>query len=392
MRISTFLNFLFLLLIKYKTKHISIFIISTLLVFLLSSVMFISSSLQKEIFSTLNSQSDFVVQKINASKIVNTPNSWIDDFEEINAVTNLQQRVYGQYHFKASNQYFTIVGIDLFEESANKKINKLLKELNIASFLQKDSMIVSQEVKNIFDKFHYFENFEFKLFNNSIKKVKIFATLPKEANLRANDLIIMDISLAKEILNINEEESTDIVLNVPNELERSNVKTQLILKHSDIRIIQKEDIEKNYKNLFNYKGGFFLMFFIIILFTFVLILYQRYSMISSSERKEIGILRAVGWSIKDIIILKISETYLLAFLAFILGNIFAYIFVYLLNAPFLINIFLGFQNLENNVILNPNIDFSLLFMLFLFFIIPYISAVLIPVWKIAVIEPIESMK
>lgn len=202
----------------------------------------------------------------------------------------------------------------------------------------------------------------------------------------------MDISLAKEILNINEEESTDIVLNVPNELERSNVKTQLILKHSDIRIIQKEDIEKNYKNLFNYKGGFFLMFFIIILFTFVLILYQRYSMISSSERKEIGILRAVGWSIKDIIILKISETYLLAFLAFILGNIFAYIFVYLLNAPFLINIFLGFQNLENNVILNPNIDFSLLFMLFLFFIIPYISAVLIPVWKIAVIEPIESMK
>ena len=392
MKINIFINFLFLLLVKYKTKHISIFIISTLLVFLLSSIMFISSSLQKEIYSTLDSQSDFVVQKINASKIVPTPNSWIEDFEEINAVTNLQQRVYGQYYFQASNQYFTIVGIDLFEESANKKINTLLKELNISSFLQKDSMIVSQGIKNIFDKFHYFKNFEFKLLDNSIKKVKIFATLPKEANLRANDLIIMDISLAREILNIDEEEATDILLNVPNELERANVKTQLILKHSNIRIIQKEDIQKNYKNLFNYKGGFFLMFFIIVLFTFVLILYQRYSMISSSERKEIGILRAVGWSIKDIIILKISETYLLAFLAFILGNIFAYIFVYILNAPFLINIFLGFQNLENNVILNPSIDFSLLFMLFLFFIIPYISAVLIPVWKIAVIEPIESMK
>ena len=392
MKINTFLNFLFLLITKHKAKHISIFIISSLLVFLISSVMFISTSLQKEIYSTLDSQSDFVIQKLKASKTVDIPNEWLDDFEQINAVTNLQQRVYGQYYYQPSNQYFTIVGIDLFEPSANKNLNALLKSLDISSFLKKDSMIIAQGVKDVFDKFHYFDNFDFKLSNNSIKKVKIFSSLPKEANLIANDLIIMDISLAKEILNINEEESTDIILNVPNELERANVKTQLILKHSDIRIIQKKDIEKNYKNLFNYKGGFFLIFFIIVLFTFVLILYQRYSMISSSERKEIGILRAVGWSIKDIIILKISETYLLAFLSFILGNILAYVFVYLLNAPFLINIFIGFQNLQSEVILNPSIDFSLIFMLFLFFIIPYISAVLIPVWKIAVIEPIESMK
>ena len=392
MKISTFINFLFLLIIKHKTKHISIFIISSLLVFLISSVMFISTSLQKEIYSTLESQSDFIIQKVKAAKTVDIPNEWIDDFEDINAIANLQQRVYGQYYYQPSNQYFTIVGIDLFEDSANKNINILLKSLDIESFLKKDSMIISQGVKNVFDKFHYFDNFEFKLYNNSIQKVKIFSTLPKEANIIANDLIIMDISLAKKILNINEEESTDIILNVPNELERSNVKIQLILKHSDIRIIQKKDIEKNYKNLFNYKGGFFLIFFIIVLFTFVLILYQRYSMISSSEQKEIGILRAVGWSIKDIIILKISETYLLAFVSFLLGNILAYIFVYILNAPFLINIFIGFQNLQSEIILNPSIDFSLIFMLFLFFIIPYISAVLIPVWKIAVIEPIESMK
>ena len=392
MKNSTFFNFLFLLIYKHKSKHIAISLISVLIVFLISSVLFMSSSIQKELFSTLDAQSDFVVQKMNQGRITNIPNSWIEDFSQINGVKNVQQRVYGQYYFQPSKKYFTIVGVDLFEENINKNIKKLLSKLNISDFLEKDSMIIGNGVKKQFDKFYYSDNYSFKLSNRELKKVLIFKDLPKASNLIANDLIIMDISLAKEILNINEDESSDIILNVPNELERPNVKVELILKHLDIRVIQKEDIKKAYENLYNYKGGIFLILFIIVMITFVLILYQRYTMISSSDKKEIGILKAVGWSIKDIIKLKIFETFIVAFLAFLIGIIFAYIFVFILDAPFLSNIFLGFHNLENNVSFIPNISFSSIVTLFIFFIIPFISAVLIPVWKIAVIDAQESMK
>ena len=127
MKNSVFFNFLFLLLIKHQSKHLAIFIISIFIVFLISSVLFIKNSLQKEIFSTLENQSDFIIQQTNGSKIVNTPVSWIDDFSSINGVKNTQQRVYGQYYFLPENVYFTIVGIDLFEENTNKKLNELLK-------------------------------------------------------------------------------------------------------------------------------------------------------------------------------------------------------------------------------------------------------------------------
>ena len=73
MKNSVFFNFLFLLLLKHKSKHIAIFIISILIVFLISSVLFISNSLKKEAFSTLENQSDFVIQKINSGKILDTP-------------------------------------------------------------------------------------------------------------------------------------------------------------------------------------------------------------------------------------------------------------------------------------------------------------------------------
>ena len=392
MKNSVFFNFLFLLLLKHKSKHIAIFIISILIVFLISSVLFISNSLKKEAFSTLENQSDFVIQKINSGKILDTPISWIEDFSSINGIKNTQQRVYGQYYFMPENVYFTIVGVDLFEENTNKNLKELLKILNISDFLQKDSMIIGNGIKKIFDKYHYFDSYDFKLSNNKLTTVKIFKDLPQEANLVANDLIIMDINLAKKILNINEENSTDIVLNVPNNLERQNIKEQLILKHSNIRILQKESLKKEYENMFNYKGGIFLVLFIVVIFTFILILYQRYSMISSNDKKEIGILKAVGWSIKDIIKLKIIENFIVGFMAFIIGIIISYIFVFILNAPILKNIFIGFSNIQNDFILNPNIDFTIIVTLFLFFIIPFLSAILIPVWKISVIDANESMK
>ena len=392
MKNSVLFNFLFLLLSKHKSKHIAIFVISILIVFLSSSVLFISTTLKKEIFSTLENQSDFVIQKINSGKTLYTPVSWVEDFREINGVENAQQRVYGQYYFMPENVYFTIVGVDLFEDAASKNIKELLEQLNISDFLKKDSMIIGNGIKKIFDKYHYFDSYDFKLANNDLKEIKIFKDLPKEANLVANDLIIMDINLAKEILNIQENETTDIILNVPNNLERQNVKEQLILKHVNTRILQKEALTKEYENMFNYKGGVFLILFIVVILTFTLILYQRYSMISLGDKKEIGILKAVGWSIKDIIKLKIMENFIIAFMAFIIGCILSYIFVFIFNAPILKNIFIGSSNMQNDFIFNANIDFSTLVTLLLFFIIPFLSAILIPVWKVAIIDSTESMK
>ena len=392
MKISVFFNFLFLLLFTHKSKHLAIFFISILIVFLSSSILFISNTLKKEIFTTLKNQSDFVIQKINSGKSQYTPISWIEDFKEISGVKNIQQRVYGQYYFMPEDAYFTIVGIDLFEEGSSKNIKELLKVLNISEFLQSDSMIIGNGIKKLFDKYKYINSYDFKLFNNDLKEIKIFKDLPQKANLVANDLIIMDINLAKEILNIKEDEATDIVLNVPNNLERANVKDQLILKHSNTRILQKENLKKEYENMFNYKGGIFLILFIIVILTFTLILYQRYSMISLGDKKEIGILKAVGWSIKDILKLKIMENFIVAFMAFIIGIILSYIFVFILNAPILKNVFIGSQNLQNDFIFNANIQIDSLITLFLFFMIPFLSAVLIPVWKVAIIDSTQSMK
>lgn len=389
---NSFLNFLFLLVHKHRSKHIAVFLIATLLVTLLASFMFLSSSIKHDALAALDEQPDFTIQKLEAGRSVDIPVALIDKFSEIKGVSYVAPRVFGRYFTPDTKHYFTIVGVDFFDEQLVKWIAALYKDIDIKAFLQKDQMIVGNSVVN-YMKTHYYDTyFNFTTPKGKEKRVYIYNTLPKESNLITSDMILMDINLAREILGVSPDKATDIILNVPNPAERDNVKFKLLSRNYDTRIITKKELEKTYENLFNYKGGIFLLGFILSLITFMLILYQRYAMINSTEKKEIAILRAVGWSIKDVIRLKISETLVIALFAFLIGVILAYGYVFVAQAPLLREIFLGFGNLQNEIHFTPYVDFGMLSSMFLFFIVPFVASVLIPVWKIAITDAGEALK
>lgn len=385
MKSSVFINLIFLLLHKQKTKYISIFILATLTIFLLSTVIFIKSSLQNEILKTLESHNDFIIQKEFGGRIFDIENQLEDKLRNIYGVKNITKRVYGRYKFLSEDVYFTIIGVDF------SNLNKELKNLGLQN-ISKDEMIVGFEVDNLLKKYKYTNYYDFFLPNKEIKKVKIAKVLEKESNIISSDIIILDINLARDILGINRDFSTNIAFDVPNELERANIKQKLQRLDLDLNIIQKEDILKKYETIFNYKGGVFLILYLVVLFAFIMILYQRYSQVSINERKQIAIFKAIGYSVRDIIKIKMSENFVVAFVSYLIGVLLAYFFVFILNAPILKNIFIDFSNIKNDFIIYPYIEFSTFVTLFLFFMVLFLSSVLIPVWKISAINPYESLR
>lgn len=385
MKSSVFINLIFLLLHKQKTKYISIFILATLTIFLLSTVIFIKSSLQNEILKTLESHNDFIIQREFGGRIFDIENQLEDKLRNIYGVKNITKRVYGRYKFLSEDVYFTIIGVDF------SNLNKELKNLGLQN-ISNDEMIVGFEVDNLLKKYKYTNYYDFFLPNKEIKKVKIAKVLEKESNIISSDIIILDINLARDILGINRDFSTNIAFDVPNELERANIKQKLQRLDLDLNIIQKEDILKKYETIFNYKGGVFLILYLVVLFAFIMILYQRYSQVSINERKQIAIFKAIGYSVRDIIKIKMSENFVVAFVSYLFGVLLAYFFVFILNAPILKNIFIDFSNIKNDFIIYPYIEFSTFVTLFLFFIVLFLSSVLIPVWKISAINPYESLR
>jgi len=391
MKNSAFLHFLTLLLFKQKSKHIGAVLISVIIIFLLSAVLFLSSSLQYSLLSTLHKQGDFTVTRMQAGKSANTPVTWVDDILGINGITHVAPRVYGRYFFAPREKSFLVVGIDFFDEQNSQALQSLVKEIDLKHFLSQNSMVVGEGVKKFFEAHYFKKNFTFKTPKGQFKKVHICQTLPPQANFIANDMIIMPIDLAREIFGMREDEVTDITFNVPNDAEWDNIITKLHLMYYDVRVVEKREVKKAYENLYNYKGGLFLILYLVSIVTFMLILYQRYSMVYSTERKEIGILRAVGWSIKDVLKLKFYENLVIVLASFTLGVILAYLYVFVWDAPLLSHIFLGGSNLANHITFVPVIKFGILGSIFLFYAVPFLAAVLIPAWKIAVTPPKEAM-
>ena len=386
------INFLFLLLFTYRKKHISIFLISSVLVAVLSATLFISSSIQKDLLSTLEDQPDFTIQKYKAGNVLNTPNSWIDEFLEIRGVTNAQGRVYGMHYYDTLETYFMIVGVDMYETQVVNSLEELLGSIDVDKFQSRKNMIIGAGVKEFLDEYQYFDYYIFRPPDRSQEKVYIYDTLSPQSGVMSSDMIIMDIDQARKILGLEDGYVTDIILEVKNQNELQSIKEKLIVSHFNVRIIQKSDIESYYINLFNYKGGVFLALFLTTLFTFLIILYQRYSMVWHVDSKEIVLLRMLGWRIKNVIWLKLAENFIVAFSAYMVGVIVAYIFVFIFDAPLLKNIFLGYKNLTNEVTFAYVLDIGILGLIFLAFVIPFLLSILIPVYRVAITEPSEVMR
>jgi ABC-type lipoprotein release transport system permease subunit len=388
---NAFWHFLTLQLFKERSKHMSIVFISVLILFLLTSVMFISSSIRFSLDETLSVQPDFVVNRMQGGNAVPTPLEWSDDLVDIHGINEVSPRVYGRYYFEPKGISFLIVGVDFLEEQSHKKFKGIIDTIDLKSFLNGQQMLVGDGVLTYLQDRFYKESYNFITPSGSFEEVHILKKLPSQANLIANDMIVMPIELAKKILGLNDNEVTDFTFNVPNGDEWEMMTAKLSSLHYDLHVVNKKEVKKSYENLYNYKGGLFLVLYIIVLTTFVLILYDRYSMVYSTQKRHIGLLRALGWSINDVLKLKFTESIILVLISYLIGVFLAYVYVFILDAPLLKEIFLGGENLQNRLSFIPVVDLSLLTSLFLTYAIPFIAAIIIPVWRVSVTDPKEAM-
>jgi len=386
------LHFALLLLLSNYKKHRAVFGMSTLLIALVASVMFMTTSLKHQALEILKEQADITLQRFEAGRVLPTPKEWLDTVWEIDGVSHAEGRIYGEHFYEPKENYFMIIGVDPYAPQVAKNLHNLIEDLNISEFLEGQKMIIGSGVKEFFDEYAYKRYYTFRPPDRSKERVYIYKVLPKESALVSADAIVMKKSLARKILGIEEGYYSDIVLNIANKDERETVYEKLVLEHFNSRIITKEDIAKHFEHLFNYKGGFFLVLYLVTLTTFFLILYQRYSMIRSEDVKEIAILRLVGWRISHLVWLKLFENFVIALFAYVWGVILALVFVYILGAPLLRAIFFGYANLSNNAPFYLTLKSGDLVLLFFIFVVPFLLAILFPLWRVATQEASEVLR
>lgn len=378
--------------LRQKSKSFFITVIFTFLTFLLTSVFFIANSIKYELDSTVNALPQITVQKIKAGKAYDIDVDVIDDILEISGVSDAVARVWGYYYFENAGVNFTVCGLDQYEKQYKQSLEAVVEKFNIDDLSSDSSMLVGKGVKEIMSQNYYKEYFNFIKPDGTFKRINIGGVFDGDTQLESNDMIILSKEDAREIFDIEEEKATDIVVKVANPEEVPMIVQKIKLMYPDTRIISNEDLKVSYQNIFDYKSGVFLAIFIISLFTFFIVIYDKSSGLSSEEKKEIGILKAIGWTVDDILKEKFYESFIVSFIAYLLGVIFAFGFVYLFQAPILRDIFVGYSQLKTTFELPFVFDIQTLFLVFFLSVPIYIAATIIPSWRTATLEADEVIR
>ncbi|MCX6076096.1 MAG: FtsX-like permease family protein [Campylobacterales bacterium] len=374
---------------KYKSLFVSIVFI--LLTFLLTSVFFITNSIKYELNSTVDALPEIVIQKTEAGRQQNIDVAEVDKILAVKGVSDAIARVWGYYYFENAGVNFSIVGVDKFENQYKSSLAKIVDTFDLG---EADSplMAIGKGVHAIMQKNYYKEYFNFIKSDGTLKKVTIAGVFDADTQLESNDMIVISKETFREIFNMPQTKATDIVIKVANSSEIATVVSKLRLMYPNSSIVTKESLKVSYQNIFNYKSGLFLALFIISLFTFFIVIYDKVSGLSSEEKREVGILKAIGWRVDDVLREKFYESFIISFFSYIVGVGLAMAFVYIFQAPVLRDIFVGYSELKPSFELPFVFDIQTLFLVFFLSVPIYIAAIIFPSWRVATLEADEVIR
>jgi ABC-type lipoprotein release transport system permease subunit len=189
-----------------------------------------------------------------------------------------------------------------------------------------------------------------------------------------------------------EDRVTDIVLEVRNPREVRTVAEKLSLALPDTRPILREEILRTYDAVFGWRQGLVFVLLAGAVLAFVIFAWDRASGLSGEERREIGILKSIGWETGDVLRMKFWEGAILSLAAFFLGYLLAYAHVFYGSAALFEPVLKGWAVLYPEIRPIPFVDGLQVATLFAFTVFPYTVATIIPIWRAAVMDPDAVMR
>ncbi len=385
------------------TKHLSLVFIYAVLVGFYASVILLTSGLRQEAKMVLQDIPELWIQQIGGGRLQPIKTVLIDSLKNIRGVEKIYPRVWGYLPESSTGAVLTVmgtastnisnIGADIpFIQALNEK-NAIKDDKNhiISKNLENDEVIVGTgmlALRNL----QLGDYLSISDITDSIRNFRIVATFDAKADLITKDLLIFSTQTAKELLSLKDDEATDIALKITNSDETDNIGKKIDNRFPSLRVVSKQQLQATYQTLFGWRGGLLLYGSVMALLAFVMLVWDKATGLSANEQKELGILKSVGWSINNVLWLKISEALIISLSATLLGLVLAYLHIFLFDASFLKPFLAGWSVLYPSFELPLLVDFGDILLIAILSIVPYLTASIIPAWFAAITDPAEIMR
>jgi len=351
---------------------------------LFSASLLLTDAIRHEYELLADRMPDLTVQRLVAGRPALIPESAATELEDIPTVRRVRPRVWGYYFFTALESNVTIVGFDGDAEAldvavANGRLPREGNEVAIGEGLSDlmglrvgDEMGVPVGGEVIFS--------------------RVVGTFGAESAIRSADLIVARPDHARRMLGVADGWATDLAVDLTTQDEAPVVITRVGERLEGARVLDRRLLRRTYELTFDTRGGLMALMLVPALAAFLLLAFERLSGLGDAERREIGVLKAVGWATSDVLIARMWESAVIAVVGASAGLVLAYAYVFWLDAPGLSDALLGWSNLRPALDLAPALDPTQALSLIGAVVVPFVAVSVVPAWRAAMVDPDSAMR
>jgi ABC-type lipoprotein release transport system permease subunit len=366
------LDFTISSLLRRKWRNAALMLVYALIVALLASVMFFIHALRKEAGIILTNAPEVIVQRTVAGRHLPIPVDYLDRISKITGVSSAEKRLWGYYYDSRIGANYTIMA-------------------PAQAHLDPESMIIGEGVARA-RQLSKGSAMRFRTYDGKFVDLQVKNILPSESELVSSDLVLVSEAVFRRLFGIPEDLATDLTLKVRNPREVPVVASKVTQLLPDTRPITREELLRTYESIFNWRGGVMIFLVSGAVLAFLILAWDKASGMSLEERREIGILKGIGWETSEVVLMKFWEGMVISLSSFLVGVIIAYIHVFFTSAALLEPALKGWAVLYPRFTLTPFIDASQIVTLFMLTVVPYTLATIIPSWRAATIDPDAVMR
>jgi hypothetical protein len=348
-------------------KNVAVVGVYGLVVFALSSVVFLTQSLTQEAVATLRAGPEITVQRLSAGRHGLTPIGETAGLTRIAGVHGAFPRLWAYYTDPGSGETL-LVRVPEGNPPGGTEATAG------AEFLRRRAIPVGGSIR---------------MSGHAGEPLELTVSGVAETTTPLESAALLNVSEAvfRKLTGMPDGQATDLGLRVRNRRELPTIAEKISRILPDARPIIRDELVRTYTSVFNWRSGVIIVALLVPVLAFIIFAWDKAAGLSPDERREIGILKAVGWETADVILLKVYEAVSVSLVAFVLGAALAVATLAFPRPLAMLPALLGWSTLYPSF--RPAVALGAYQVTTLFFlaVFPYLVATVIPAWRAATTDP-----
>jgi len=374
---------------RFRTRTIATVLSLIIALTILGAVAFISDGLSREAELSTLFAPDVTVQMMQAGRQVPFPMTQVQNITDIAAVTKVIPRVWGYVYVK--NKIYTVMSIDPGNTVIPVGIDFTIR---LGRFLQpndSDSVVVGDYFASAF---RVNINDSLTLYNESQQPFNytVVGIFSMNVNLYTSDLVLMPIQNARDLFSISSDYATDLCVYTETSAQARTAATSIVERVPSARVLTRAALKDALVTAYGARSGFISTVWYILLLSVIMVALNQASAVSAESKREVGILKSLGFSTLDVLEVRLAESVILGLISASISVFSAVIYDVILGAPVIRDFMLGWASVYPTFPLPIIMQASSVGILYAVALFPLLVGSLVPAWKSAITEPDTAMR